>query len=323
MRHDACMSQTSVSSVGGVVLVSLAATLWGTTGTAQSLGAQGLSPFWVGAAQLAVASVFFLTVFLLTGTGKKAGQSWLPRPADWGLSARWFWLAGLGTAGYSISFYAGVKLAGVGVGTAVAIGSAPIWAGLIQAILMRQPLSVLWWLGTAVSVGGGIAMVLSKSGDAQPVSILGLLLCLLAGLSYASYALVNKRLVGKAPTKVVNLYVFSAAALMAAPMALLLAGVPRFSASSVLVVVYLGLVVSGLAYVLFSNGLRHISGPTGVTLTLIEPVAAFLLAVWVVGEHQPVAAWLGLLTVLAGLMVVIGAEVRGQKSRKLASAPSV
>ena len=46
-------------------------------------------------------------------------------------------------------------------------------------------------------------------------------------------------------------------------------------------------------------------------------MAAFLLAVWIVGEHQPLASWLGLLAVLAGLMVVIGAEVRGAR-RKLA-----
>ena len=304
----------SLSSVMGVALVSVAAMLWGTTGTAQSLGAQGLAPYWVGAAQLAVAGVFFAVVLAATGgQGTAGGRVTLPRPRALGLPAHWFWLASAGIAGYSISFYAGVKLAGIGVGTAVAIGSAPIWAGLIQAVLMRQSLSLLWWLGTAVSVAGGVAMVLAKGGGAASVSVPGLLLCLLAGLSYASYALVNKRLVGKAPVRLVNLYVFSGAAVLAAPAALVLAGVPQFTLSSLVVVVYLGLVVSGLAYVLFSSGLRHISGPTGVTLTLIEPVAAFLLAVWMVGEHQGLAAWLGLLTVLAGILVVIGAEVRGQR----------
>lgn len=311
-------SSVASSSVWGVALVSSASMLWGTTGTAQSLGAQGLAPFWVGAAQLAVASAFFALVLWVTRRSAPAGQPLLPTPTQLGMPARWFWLASAGTAGYSISFYAGVKLAGVGVGTAVAIGSAPIWAGLIQAVLLRQPLSLLWWLGTAVSVAGGATMVLSK-GSSGALSLPGLLLCLLAGLSYAAYALVNKRLVSQVPTRVVNLYVFSGAAVLAAPAALLLAGWPQFTASSLLVVVYLGLVVSGLAYVLFSNGLRTISGPTGVTLTLIEPVAAFLLAVWIVGEHQPLAAWLGLLTVLAGLMVVIGAEVRSVR-RKLALA---
>lgn len=309
-----------VSSILGIALVSAASLLWGTTGTVQSLGASGLSPFWVGAAQLAVASIFFVSVLLMTRS-RSASRALpllplLPAPSQMGLKTGWFLLASAGVAGYSISFYAGVKLAGVAVGTAVAIGSSPIWAGLIQAVLLRAPLSGLWWLGTAVSVGGGVAMVLSKGSAATEISWTGLLLCLLAGLSYASYALINKRLVAHAPTQVVNFYVFTGAACMAIPAALLLAGVPVFTASSLLVVVYLGIVVSGVAYVLFSNGLRGISGPTGVTLTLIEPVAAFLLAVWIVGEHQPVQSWLGLLAVLAGLLVVIRAELLASRRAK-------
>ena len=51
-------SRQPSSSAQGVALVSLAGVLWGTSGTAQHLGAAGLSPFWVGAAQLAAASVF-------------------------------------------------------------------------------------------------------------------------------------------------------------------------------------------------------------------------------------------------------------------------
>lgn len=314
-------THTGTTALAGVVLVGIAALLWGTTGTAQSLGASGLSPFWVGAAQLAVASVFFACVLLITRRSRPGrALPLLPAPSQMGLKTGWFLLASAGVAGYSISFYAGVKLAGVAVGTAVAIGSSPIWAGLIQAVLLRTPLSGLWWLGTAVSVGGGVAMVLSKGSAAADVSWPGLLLCLLAGLSYASYALINKRLVAHAPTQVVNFYVFTGAACIAAPAAFVLAGVPVFSASALMVVVYLGVVVSGVAYVLFSNGLRGISGPTGVTLTLIEPVAAFVLAVWIVGEHQPVASWLGLLAVLLGLLVVIRAELRSSRLKKAAAA---
>ena len=51
-----------------------------------------------------------------------------------------------------------------------------------------------------------------------------------------------------------------------------------------------------------------------MTLSLIEPVAAFVLAVWIVGEHQPLQSWVGLLAVLAGLMLVIGAEMRAQRA---------
>lgn len=313
-------NSSASSSAVGIAFVSVAAVLWGTTGTAQSLGAGGLSPFWVGAAQLAVSSLFLgallaVSHWRLRGRAVQGGapvQPLLPNPVHLGLRPAWFVLASMGIGGYSIFFYEGVTLTGVAVGTAVAIGSGPIWAGLMQALVLRAPLSALWWAGTLVSVAGGAAMVMARGG--ATLSWSGLALCLLAGLSYAGYALINKRLVTHMSPRVVNFYVFTGAACMAVPIALLQSGLPQWSLAAVLVVVYLGVVVSGLAHMLFSIGLRSISGPTGVTLSLIEPVAAFVLAVWVVGERQPLQSWLGLLAVLAGLMLVIGAEMRAQRA---------
>ncbi|MBD9584839.1 EamA family transporter [Delftia sp. DLF01] len=313
-------NSSASSSAVGIAFVSVAAVLWGTTGTAQSLGAGGLSPFWVGAAQLAVSSLFLGALLAVShwrlrgraGQGVAPVQSLLPNPVHLGLRPAWFVLASMGIGGYSIFFYEGVTLTGVAVGTAVAIGSGPIWAGLMQALVLRAPLSALWWAGTLVSVAGGAAMVMARGG--ATLSWSGLALCLLAGLSYAGYALINKRLVTHMSPRVVNFYVFTGAACMAVPIALVQSGLPQWSLAAVLVVVYLGVVVSGLAHMLFSIGLRSISGPTGVTLSLIEPVAAFVLAVWVVGERQPLQSWLGLLAVLAGLMLVIGAEMRAQRA---------
>lgn len=313
-------NSSASSSAVGIAFVSVAAVLWGTTGTAQSLGAGGLSPFWVGAAQLAVSSLFLGALLAVShwrlrgrvGQGGAPVQPLLPNPVHLGLRPAWFVLASMGIGGYSIFFYEGVTLTGVAVGTAVAIGSGPIWAGLMQALVLRAPLSALWWAGTLVSVAGGAAMVMARGG--ATLSWSGLALCLLAGLSYAGYALINKRLVTHMSPRVVNFYVFTGAACMAVPIALVQSGLPQWSLAAVLVVVYLGVVVSGLAHMLFSIGLRSISGPTGVTLSLIEPVAAFVLAVWVVGERQPLQSWLGLLAVLAGLMLVIGAEMRAQRA---------
>ncbi len=313
-------NSSASSSAVGIAFVSVAAVLWGTTGTAQSLGAGGLSPFWVGAAQLAVSSLFLGALLAVShwrlrgraGQGGAPVQPLLPNPVHLGLRPAWFLLASMGIGGYSIFFYEGVTLTGVAVGTAVAIGSGPIWAGLMQALVLRAPLSALWWAGTLVSVAGGAAMVMARGG--ATLSWSGLALCLLAGLSYACYALINKRLITHMSPRVVNFYVFTGAACMAVPIALVQSGLPQWSLAAVLVVVYLGVVVSGLAHMLFSIGLRSISGPTGVTLSLIEPVAAFVLAVWVVGERQPLQSWLGLLAVLAGLMLVIGAEMRSQRA---------
>lgn len=283
-------------------MVLAAAVLWGSTGTAQSLAPAGLSAYWVGALRLAIATAFF-AAFVWAGPGRAgwaAGLAALP----W----RWVLLAGACMAGYNLSFFAGVKSVGVAVGTAIAIGSGPVWAGLLQMAASRRPPPRAWWAGTLLAVAGGAAMVL-QGGEGAPVTPRGLLLCLAAGLSYAAYALVNKRLVERHPPSLLTWGVFACAAALAVPVAALLSGSFTTTASGWAVLVYLGVVTTGVAYLLFSHALRHISGATGVTLTLGEPVTAFVLAIVVVHEQPGGAAFAGLAAVLAGLALVVRAEV--------------
>jgi DME family drug/metabolite transporter len=288
---------TSHSSVRGIGLVLLAAMLWGTTGTAQSFAPLTFSPYWVGALRLAIATGFFA---LLARRAPRRGAPW-----PWAVIA----LGGASVAVYNLSFFAGVRHSGVALGTAIAIGSGPIWAGLLQTWQQRRLPPLLWWLGTLVGVAGGVAMALGQGGGAR-LTTLGVTLCLLAGLAYAVYALANKRIVARLDPARTNLAVFGSAALLSLPAAWLLGGPLQADTSAWAAVLFLGLVSTGVAYLLFTSGLRHISGATGVTLALGEPVTAFVLAVLVVGESQTWLAWLGLAGVLAGLLVVVWAEVR-------------
>ena len=67
---------------------------------------------------------------------------------------------------------------------------------------------------------------------------------------------------------------------------------------------YLGIVATGLAYVLFGYGLRRLTSATAVTLVLAEPLTAALLAVAVLDESIPLTGWLGVVAVMAGLVLV-------------------
>jgi len=284
----------------GVLMVLAAALCWGTTGTAQSFAPPTLSAYWIGALRLLASAVFFAAV--LVATRQRTGLMRLP----W----RGVALAGVGMAAYNLAFFAGVRATGVAIGTAVALGSGPIWAGLLQAMGGQRP-PLRWWVGTALAVAGGVLMVAGGDrGSAQPVTATGLALCLLAGLSYAVYALVNKRLVTTGAPAQVTFAVFTLATVIAVPMAWVFAGPVVLTLRDVVIASYLGVVATGVAYLLFSHALRHISAATGVTLALAEPVTAFVLAVLVVGERPGWVAAGGGLLVLAGLLVVVFAELR-------------
>ncbi len=295
-----------MNSGRGVAMVLMAAVLWGTTGTAQSLAPAGLSPYAVGAWRLLLASLFFAAVAARSddrrGLRSRAGD---------------VLIAGAAMAAYNLAFFAGVRATGVAIGTAVALGSGPVWAGLLQMLLAGRRPSGVWWLGTTLAVAGGVLLVLGGSA-ATDVSPQGAALCALAGLSYAVYALVSKRLVGSAAPEIITAWVFGVAALIAMP----LAGVAAWrlgahwlpSGAQVPMVMYLGVVSCGVAYLLFNHALRHISAATAVTLALAEPVVAFMLALALLGERPATAAFGGLALVLAGLLVVVRSELRSLRS---------
>ncbi len=290
-------------ALSGMLMVVLAAMLWGTTGTAQTLAPAGLPAHWVGALRLLFSAAFFVVFVLATGhPGSRRGQF---ARVPWG----WVLVAGTAMAAYNLTFFAGVKASSVAVGTAIALGSGPIWAGLLQIVAQRRSPPGAWWLGTALAVAGGSWMVI---GSAQQLDITawGVSLCLVSGLSYAGYTLITKRMVTDTPAAIVTLCIFACAALVAVPLAMWGSGPPGTSARGWVVVVYLGVVATGVAYLLFTHALRRVSGTTAVSMCLAEPLTAFALAIVVIGERPPAAAFAGLALVMLGLALVVRAELR-------------
>jgi DME family drug/metabolite transporter len=298
----------------GVLLVLAAASLWGTTGTSQALAGGGLAPAWFGALRLVAAALFFVAFAALVQPGAFAHARRLPRSA--------LVCAGLAMAVYNLAFFAGVKLTGVALGTAVALGSGPVWAGVLQAVVQKKPPAPAWWLGAALAIAGGVLMAFGSGGGGgdevgsagagaqAAVSVAGLALCLAAGLAYAAYTVANQRLAPMAPAVAITLPAFALAALLAVPAALLEGGVPAITARDLVAVAWTGFVSAGVAYLLYSHALRHVGGATAVTLALFEPVVAFGLAVAVLGEAATAGTVLGLALVIAGVLAVVRQELR-------------
>ena len=278
-------------------MVIAAAALWGSTGTAQSLLPAGLSSVWVGTLRLVIASLFFGLLFAASG-----------RPSRGSLRWRGVVVGAACMTVYNFAFFGGVRATGVAVGTAIALGSGPIWAGLLEAALLRRVPSRVWWLGTMAAVCGATLM-LAGPGNERLAGVSGIGLCLLAGLSYAGYALISKSLVADTAPGTVTAAVFMLAAMLALPAAFALAGLPTVRAADLPVFLWLGVLSTGVAYLLFGHALMRVSGATAVALALFEPVTAFGLAIVVIGERPGLIAFVGLGVVLIGLWIVARAEL--------------
>lgn len=289
-------------SLAGILLVLSAAILWGTTGTAQTFAPLTLSSYWVGSMRLLVAGVFFLLWMGLSSAGelRPSRLCLLPWTA--------IILAALAMATYNLAFFAGIRATSVALGTALALGSGPIWAGFLQVAVTRQRPLGKWWLAVSICVAGLVLTTLGSQGGIS-LPLAGVALCLLSGFSYAVYAMATKHIVATTSPGLATASVFTLAALFALPVAGLLAGKPVVSTSDVAVMLWLGVVATGIAYLLFSAGLRWVSSATGVALALAEPIAAVILAVLIVGERPAPISYAGLLLMFAGLSVLVRSEI--------------
>lgn len=277
-------------------LVVLAAVLWGTTGTAQALGPDGIDPLAVGWVRLAIGAV---GLQLLAARTRR-------RRATVPIDRRWAVVAVASVAAYQLCFFGGVRLAGVALGTAVGIGSAPVWGGLVDWKLADRRPSTRWMVAALIA-GAGAAAVAGSPGNAEN-PLLGLVLAAGAGASYAVYAFALQQLAAHGDPDHVAASVFTAAAVVLLPAGLVGGLGPLVSTSGALMSLHLGLVATTLSYALFTRGVRDTPVATATLLSLAEPVTAVALGIAVVDEELTRTAALGVVLLLVG--VTVGATER-------------
>ncbi|WP_327718613.1 DMT family transporter [Streptomyces sp. NBC_00490] len=284
--------------LGGPAPILASAVLWGTTGTAGSLAPAGAPAAAIGCAGLTLGGL----LLFLTSRGARS----LPTACTRG-ERRLLVLGALAVAGYPITFYPAVARTGVAVATVIALGSAPVFAGLLAWLTGRARPTSRWGAATGAAVLGCALLVLGPelTGTATPMDLTGVALATGAGLSYAVYSLIGGRLIMRGhPSDAVMGVLFGAAGLLVLPLFLYVDPHWLTTSRGATVTVYLALFTVCLAYRLFGHGLRHTPAATATTLTLAEPAVAAVLGVTVLGERLPAASWCGLAVLAVGLVLL-------------------
>lgn len=276
----------------GIWLILAAAVLWGTTGTAQALAPAGSSPLAIGALRLAFGgSTLALSAWLRGGLRHR---SWPPLLTL---------AAGAFVALYQVTFFSAVLKTGVAVGTIVGIGSAPVFAGILEYLVRHRRPGRRWYPSTAVAVFGCLLLVL-QSGDIR-IDLAGIILALAAGFSYAAYALAIKMLLpGRSPEDVTAV-IFCLGAIFLSPLLFHADLAWLGQVNGWLLMLHLGLVATALSYWLFAGGLKTVAASTAVTLSLAEPLTATILGIVVVGERISLVSSFGLVLILSALLLLI------------------
>ncbi|MWV58509.1 DMT family transporter [Rathayibacter sp. VKM Ac-2754] len=285
------------SAIGAVVF---AAVCFGTTGTAQSLGAAGVDPLLLGAARIVLGGALLAALLGLEAARGPRRTPRRPRASTILLVL----LGAVGVAAYQPAFFTGTAENGVAVGTIVALGSAPAFTGLLEWLVLRTVPAGRWFASTALAAVGVVLLAgLLTGGAGGGVSLLGLAGSAGAGASYALYAVCGKLLLERGFTPAAAMGAqFGVAAVLALP--ILLGGAPQQLSGSLPAVLWLGVVTVALAYTFFARGLEVLPAATVSTLTLVEPATATLLGVAVLGERLTAEAIAGVAVLVAAVLLL-------------------
>ena len=291
------------TALPGIALIILAAVLWGTVtvGVKVLYNIGETTPLTVGWLRLTVAApALYLLGLRFTGEHPFRSLAASNRPRILLL------LAALTMAAYQILLFAALTRTTVTTGVVLTICSAPLFAALFAWPLLGERPTV-WG---AVAMGGAIAgaILLSNLADwrdlAQSDHLWGNLLAVGAGLSYASYSLVARGLVGWVNPWHIITITFGGGSLLMLPLVLAQGFMAEFNGLGWGIILYLGLAPTALAYVLYIFGLRTTMASVATTVSLVEPLTASLLAFLILGERLTSLEGLGAAMVLGAVVIL-------------------
>ncbi|MFI0722410.1 DMT family transporter [Streptomyces sp. NPDC021224] len=218
-----------------------------------------------------------------------------------------------GAAGLVLALHFGLWLPSLTM-TSVATSTAlvtttPIWTTLILRLRGHRP-PALVWAGTALAVVGVLILTgIDMSTDTRALA--GDALALAAGLAAAVYMLLGSE-VRRTATTTAYTYVCYSTTAFALLAACLVSGsaLGGYDGRSWLKIAALTVVAQLLGHSLLNRVVRGLGPSTTSTAILLEtPGAALIAALWL-GQTPPAAAYPALVVILAGLALVVLADVR-------------
>lgn len=272
---------------GGIKWVCMASILWGTAGLVGKglTNEHGIDPLAVAAWRLLVSSPLLLIAAWREGRSIGISKASL-RPY-----VGWFLLFGLAVAGYQLGYLSAVDRTMVATATLLAVCTAPLFVALVARWAFGERLTIRMTGALVLGLAGTILMigVDSLAGLVNPRWWSGNLLALFAAICYGGYILVGKRLTGELPPIRIVAVAFTIGAIFLLPFLRF----PDFSWEAWGMILYLGLVPTGVAYMFYIIGLNGTTATKASVAALLEPLTASFLAVALMGERLSLWEWAG------------------------------
>lgn len=175
---------------------------------------------------------------------------------------------------------------------------APVFVTILAPFILKEKLTLSKFLCVLMALVGMFCIV-GVDGINGGSDLIGIAYGLLAAGFYASVILMNKFLKGIDSIEITVIQLISATITLL-PYVLYVEGLGILSASSVSIpyILILGIVHTGIAYLLYFSSLQGLKGQTIAVLSYIDPVFAIIISAVILKEQ------LGFLQIIGGVLIL-------------------
>lgn len=269
-------------------------------------GLQGFAPSALAQLRVSAAALVLVGIFLSRGK-----HSRLPaRFKEWLVLAA---LAFLGITVNQLCFMNGLARTSVlhagligGLGPVVILG--------LSVLTAVETFTVLKVSGMLISLGGVILLVTQKAGSGAQPTLVGDAIVFGATAAFASYIVLEKRIVGRYDNLTLNAVIFGLGALLMLPFTVRSIVAVRWSDVPLRAWWGLGFMAFGgsvIAYVLYAFALSKLTASKVGAFSFLQPILVAVLAVLFANEHITVMESVG------GVLVLVGMYLAGSPAAKL------
>ena len=186
-----------------------------------------------------------------------------------------------------------------------------VFTAIFSAIILKDKISLRSWIGIFLCLLG----IVISSNITSGIGVLSVVLALVSAITMGLYTVISKKFIKAIPGVVQNSFSFIMGGIALA-IVLLFINVPILPTSgdlttNLLVLAYLGIVVTGIGYAAFFKAIEFGSATVASSAFLIKPVlapfAALLISFLFTGAAEPIKwyVWVAIPLVFAGSILML------------------
>jgi drug/metabolite transporter (DMT)-like permease len=284
-----------------IIELTVLGTLWGGSFLFMRMAAPEFGPVALIAMRVSIASLFLLPLLLRAGLVSQLVEH-----------APGLFVVGIINSAIPFCLFAFATLSLSAGFTAVINAVAPLFTAVVAFVWLGERLSRLAVFGLAVGFAGVVLLVSDKLGFNGGAAALGIAAGMLASFSYgiaANYTRVKFTGVGSLELATGSQL---AASILLLPLCFWFWPSTTPSMSSWVAVLVLGVVCTGVAYILFFRLIARLGPSKAITVTFLVPLAAMIFGALFLDEQITVEMLVGCGLILLGTALATGLVKRRQ-----------